>query len=122
MKKSIINILLCLIMPIAVGFTLMIAASLIMLNTNIGEGIESIFMLIISAITSILTSVMLVLRTRIKPYLCSVISFALVTLYKILITIVTVSLVTFSIKSIISLAFAFVFCFIGGMIGTNIKN
>jgi len=122
MKKSIINILLCLIMPIAVGFALMIAASLIMLNTNIGEGIESIFMLIISAITSILTSVMLVLRTRIKPYLCSVISFVLVTLYKILITIVTVSLVTFSIKSIISLAFVFVFCFIGGMIGTNIKN
>jgi len=122
MKKRIIDFLICITFPVVLGLVLTLGFSFIILKTNISENFESAFMLMITAIVSIYMTILFVIKTNIKPIICFLLSFVFMSITKFIVTILIHNVINFSNNSIVSLLFTCVFCFIGSLIGANIKK
>lgn len=122
MKKQIIKISICIFIPLIISFVLLFFSSLLVLNTNIPENLNGVFMTAIAAIHVIIMTVLFTKAYNFKPIICSLISFIFIILIKTILTLIITNSITLSPKSLINLLFTFVFSIIGAMIGVNTKK
>ena len=107
---------------IAVMLILTLTCSAIMINTKIPESAGSIMMIIVSTVTSMLMSVLLTLNTNSKAILSALYSFLVMLGLKLLLTNILAHTISFGRQGIVGIIFTAVFCFIGSLIGANIKK
>lgn len=122
MKKQIFKISICIFIPLIISFVLLLFSSLLVLNTNITENLNGVFMTAIAAIHVIIMTVLFTKAYNFKPIICSLISFIFIILIKTILTLIITNSITLSPKSLINLLFTFVFSIIGAMIGVNTKK
>lgn len=122
MKKQIIKISICIFIPLNISFVLLFFSSLLVLNTNIPENLDGVFMTAIAAIHVIIMTVLFTKAYNFKPIICSLISFIFIILIKTILTLIITNSITLSPKSLINMLFTFVFSIIGAMIGVNTKK
>lgn len=125
-KNSILNKLIrvtvCIVAPLAIAVVLMLIGALIILNTDIPNTLTSIFMIIAVAIGSIVMSVLFASCFKIKNIYCAVISFSLITLIRVIITLALCGKLVFGVQGIVGIIFTAIFCFIGALLAGNIKK
>lgn len=107
---------------IAVMMILTLVCSVIILNSKLPESSGSVMMIIVSAITSVLMSVLLTLNTKSKAILSALFAFAVMFILKLILTNIMVRGITFGRQGIVGIIFTAVFCIIGSLIGANIKK
>ena len=107
---------------IAVMMILTLVCSVIILNSKLPESSGSVMMIIVSAITSVLMSVLLTLNTKSKAILSALFAFAVMFILKLILTNIMVRGITFGRQGIVGIIFTVVFCIIGSLIGANIKK
>ena len=105
---------------IAVMMILTMICSVIILNSKLPE--SSVMMMIVSAITSILMSVLLTLNTKSKAILSALLAFAVMFILKLILTNIIAHDIAFGRQGIVGIIFTAVFCIIGSLIGANIKK
>ena len=106
----------------AVMFLLTLICSMIIAGTNTPETAGGTMMIIVSAITSLLMSVLLTLLTKSKAILCALYSFIAMAALKLLLTNIMVHTVTFGRQGIVGLIFTAVFCLVGALLGGNLRK
>ena len=107
---------------IAVMMILTMICSVIILNSKLPESSGSVMMMIVSAITSILMSVLLTLNTKSKAILSALLAFAVMFILKLILTNIIAHDIAFGRQGIVGIIFTAVFCIIGSLIGANIKK
>ena len=107
---------------IAVMMILTMICSVIILNSKLPESSGSVMMMIVSAITSILMSVLLTLNTKSKAILSALLAFAVMFILKLILTNIIAPAIAFGRQGIVGIIFTAVFCIIGSLIGANIKK
>lgn len=107
---------------IAVMMILTMICSVIILNSKLPESSGSVMMMIVSAITSILMSVLLTLNTKSKAILSALLAFAVMFFLKLILTNIIAHDIAFGRQGIVGIIFTAVFCIIGSLIGANIKK
>ena len=105
---------------IAAMMLLTLICSLIILNSKLPESSESVMMTIVSAVTSILMSALLTLKS--KAILSALFAFAVMFVLKLILTNIMAHGITFGRQGIVGIIFTAVFCIIGSLIGANIKK
>ena len=107
---------------IAVMMILTMICSVIILNSRLPESSGSVMMMIVSATTSILMSVLLTLNTKSKAILSALLAFAVMFILKLILTNIIAHDIAFGRQGIVGIIFTAVFCIIGSLIGANIKK
>lgn len=107
---------------IAVMMILTMICSVIILNSKLPESSGSVMMMIVSAITSILMSVLLTLNTKSKAILSALLAFSVMFILKLILTNIIAHDIAFGRQGIVGIIFTAVFCIIGSLIGANIKK
>ena len=107
---------------IAVMMILAMICSVIILNSKLPESSGSVMMMIVSAITSILMSVLLTLNTKSKAILSALLAFSVMFILKLILTNIIAHDIAFGRQGIVGIIFTAVFCIIGSLIGANIKK
>ena len=107
---------------IAVMMILTMICSVIILYSKLPESSGSVMMMIVSAITSILMSVLLTLNTKSKAILSALLAFAVMFILKLILTNIIAHDIAFGRQGIVGIIFTAVFCIIGSLIGANIKK
>ncbi len=107
---------------IAVMMILTMICSVIILNSKLPESSGSVMMMIVSATTSILMSVLLTLNTKSKAILSALLAFAVMFILKLILTNIIAHDIAFGRQGIVGIIFTAVFCIIGSLIGANIKK
>ncbi len=120
--KWYIKMAVSILISILVMFLLTILSSYIIYKTNVSETFEGLFMIIITAVISILLTTLLIFSIQTKGINCSLMAMAVITILKISLSLVINNKVSFSVKGIVNLLFIMLFCFFGGMLGSYIKN
>ncbi len=121
-KNKIFKFVISIVIPVALSIILLLLSSVLILNTNISESVSLVFMISITAICSIIMSVLFVLSNNFRGIVCSIISFIIMLSFKMILSIAINKEIVLSGAGGISILFLFLFCLIGGIVGSNIKK
>lgn len=122
MYKRIFKIVSCFIIPICAALLISYLGAILVLKTEISQSIESLIAIIAVSLGCLLMSVLLTLNTKIKGIYCVVISFVYFLILKLMSTLLIVGKLNVTGQGVISILFIALFCFIGGIIGSNLKK
>lgn len=122
MKKTIIKFAFSIILPIIIFFLIIAFFSLLITNTSMPEKYESIVTIVSSAITTIIMSFLLTKLINIKPIYCSLITFLIMFIFKLLINLAMNTPISFGRQGIIGIIFLIVFSILGSILGLNFKK
>lgn len=117
-----LKIITVILASIGIMMLLTLICSFILLSSNMPESAGSAMMVIVSAITSMLLSLLLTVNTNTKAILSALYSFLILFGLKLLLTSILADGINFGRQGIVGIIFTAVFCIIGSLIGANIKK
>ena len=121
-KNSLLKIAILISISLLSAVLMLFIFSWLISNTGISEKYESLIMIAITALLSIAITAILVLCTELKGIYCSLIAFALLILFKLLLNMVLSVPVSLGKQGILGIIFSLVFCITGGLITSNAKK
>ena len=116
MFKNTLKALITLILSVSCYIIIALLCSLIFLKTDIGEGSLPLFSVISTAVLSIIMSYLFSKFYNIKKIICVIITFIIVLILKMIITILTNNAIMFNVGNVINIAFVALFSLIGAML------
>lgn len=122
-KNNVIyKVLLCTLLPIVFFFVVTGVFALLLSRTDLTEKSEVIVTTILSAISTLVMSLLLTINFKIKPIYCSVITFAIFMALKILLNAIYNIPVSLGKQGIIGIIFLAIFSIIGSVAGVCFKK
>ena len=121
-RSRIIKVGAAIMVPIAVMLLVNLVFSIIVLKTELPESSIPILSVISSAAACLMMPIMLTAATDLKAILCALYSFAIILFTKFLFTLIIVHSVHFGRYGIIGLVSTAVFCFLGALLGWNLRK
>ena len=103
-------------------FALNMLGGILMTYTSLSEDFYPAISIIITALISILLSLILTQLIQMKGILCSVIAFLILTLFRVVLTLIMKEDISLSTAGVVNLVFCFIFSLVGGVVGVNIKK
>lgn len=116
-----IKLLISLIVSAGIFVFLTFICSVLIAKTNVSEDYESVMMTVISAISSIVLSILMTFTLDYKGILCALFSFLIIFCMKLIISKAYGS-VGFGRQGTVGLIFTAIFCLIGSIAASNIKK
>lgn len=121
-KNNLLKIMILILLSIAVTVFIAFIFAFIISNTGMSEKSESLITIVLTALLCISVTAVLVLCTELKGIYCSLISFALIILLKLICNLMLSVPITWGKQGILGVVFSFLFCVAGGIITSNIKK
>ena len=121
-NKTIIKLLVIISAAVFIFMSLLMIFSAIITYNNVSENLGALFMIIVTVTVSLFLSVSLTLIIKLKGVIAALISTVIILLSKIIATLLLAGNIHFDSASWINILFSIIFCFIGGLIGSNIKK
>ena len=121
-NKSLIAIFITVIISTFLSFLLMIVFSYLIARTQLSEKFVSFAAIIVNAILAITYTATLVLKSKIKPIFCALISFLLILIIKLILNIFLSVPITLTLGGGVMLIVMLFFCVISALLFVNYKK
>lgn len=122
LKENTIRLLICILLPLITSSILMFIFAAIISKTAIPEQSTAVFSVISSAVCCIMMALFFVLNFKIKGILCTIISFSVMLIIKLILTVIISGGISMTGQGMAGIGFLALFCFVGTLLGLNIKK
>lgn len=120
--KKLFKAFIYLLLSIACSMSIVLIGSILILNTGLSEDCIPLISSIAICVGCITLNLMFVFNFKLKGIVCSLITFSIYLILKIIATLSTIGELSFSLSNSISIIIMFIFCFVGALVGSGIKK